>query len=217
MGKILLFFSFLILLTSCGTVNNVLTEKSKTIEYYRIYDIKTDVKFKDITKAASNGLGRNTTGAHEATPIPSFPPSNPPEKPGRFKLENPLKGSNFSAFAGQAGSLGLKIATCDESIWNAQASKSAEGSFNLKLTACLFRYKEGYHLDLYANFNKKEGGLMEISRKMASAMVGTPEQWVEKTFNDIIRQIYTDTQAKIELKESFPEVTDLPWVDKKIH
>ncbi len=30
-----------VLMTGCGSVNNALVEKQKTVEYYRIFDIKT--------------------------------------------------------------------------------------------------------------------------------------------------------------------------------
>ena len=87
------------------------------------------------------------------------------------------------------------------------------GSNHLKLTACLFQYKEGYHLDLYAVFTKKEGGLLQISRDMANAMVGTPEEWTEKTFLDIVRSIRTSTGADITLLEAQPELSGAPWLD----
>lgn len=198
-------------LAGCGTTNNYLAEKSQTVEYYRIFDIKTTASRQAVAKAASNGIGRNVNNAQEATPIPSS--SDIPDKPGRFKLVNPFEGSRLAALAGGAGSLGLRVATCDGAVWTAKAERRVSGSNNLNLYACLFQYKDGYHLDLYAVFTKQEGGLFQISRDIANAIVGTPEEWTEKTFLDIVRSIRTNVGAEIVLLEAQPEIAGTPWLD----
>lgn len=198
-------------LTGCGTMNNALVEKQKNVEYYRIFDIKTSADRYEVAEAASNGLGRNVNSAKEATPIPTS--SELPEEAGRFTLVNPFEGSKMGAFLGGGGSLGMKVATCDGAAWTASAVRSIAGSSDLKLTACLWPYKEGYHLDTYATFTKTEGGLMQISRSMASAMVGTPEEWTEKTFLDIVRAIQSKTQADITYLEGYPKLSGTPWLD----
>ena len=199
------------LLAGCGTINNALVEKTKSIEYYRIFDIKTDVDRFVVAEAASDGLGRNVNDAQEATPIPTS--TELPEKAGRFTLVEPFKGSSFAALAAASGQLSMKVATCDGAAWTAKANRSITGQSELNLTACLFQYKEGYHLDLYATFSKKEGGIMELSRKMSSAMVGTPEEWTEKTFLDIVRQIRKETNAEINYIEGYPKLQGTPWID----
>lgn len=198
-------------ISGCGTTNNYLAEKKQTVEYYRIFDIKTSANRQAVAKAASNGIGRNVNNAQEATPIPSS--SEIPEKPARFKLVNPFEGSKLAALAGGAGSLGFRMATCEGASWTAKAERRVSGSNNLNLTACLFQYKDGYHLDLYAVFTKQEGGLFQISRDMANAMVGTPEEWTEKTFLDIVRSIRANTGAEIALLEAQPELSGTPWLD----
>jgi hypothetical protein len=198
----------------CGSMNNALVEKTKTVEYYRIFDIKTEADRQVVSEAASNGLGQNVNDAKEAMPIPSF--STPPEEAGRFKLVNPFEGSNMAAFAAMSGgSVGFKIATCDGAVWTANAKREVSGSNNLSLTACLFQYKQGYHLDLYGVFTKQEGGIMELSRSMANAMVGTPEEWTEKTFLDIVRNIQKETGAQIALLEGQPKIQGTPWLDQE--
>lgn len=198
-------------LTGCGTMNNALVEKKKTVEYYRIFDIKTSADRYTVVEAASNGLGRNVNSANEATPIPNF--SEPPQKPGRFTLANPFAGSKLAALAASGGSIGFKVATCEGAIWTASANRSISGSSDLRLTACLWQYKDGYHLDTYATFQKAEGGLMQISRNMASAMVGTPEEWTEKTFLDIVRSIRKATGAEVTYLEGYPKLYGTPWLD----
>lgn len=144
-------------------------------------------------------------------PIPS---SNAlPETPGRFQLVNPFEGTRLAALAGGAGSLGFRMATCDGAVWTAKARREISGSNNLNLTACLFQYTRGYHLNLYAVFTKQEGGVFQVSRDMANAMVGTPEEWTEKTFLDVIRSIQATTPSKIELLEAQPEIAGTPWLD----
>lgn len=198
-------------ITGCGTTNNYFADKRQTVEYYRIFDIKTAANRQAVAKAASNGIGRNVNNAQEATPIPAS--SEIPKKPGRFKLVNPLEGSKLAALVGGAGSLGFRMATCEGASWTAKAERRVSGSNNLILTACLFQYKDGYHLDLYAVFTKQEGGLFQISRDMAYAMVGTPEEWTEKTFLDIVRSISANTGAEIVLLEAQPELSGTPWLD----
>ncbi len=198
-------------ISGCGTTNNYLAEKKQTVEYYRIFDIKTSANRQAVAKAASNGIGRNVNNAQEATPIPSS--GEIPQKPARFKLVNPFEGSKLTALAGGAGSLGFRMATCEGASWTAKAERRVSGSNNLNLTACLFQYKDGYHLDLYAVFTKQEGGLFQVSRDMANAMVGTPEEWTEKTFLDIVRSIRANTGAEIVLLEAQPELSGTPWLD----
>ena len=198
-------------LAGCGTANNYLATKKQTVEYYRIFDIKTSAPLQVVAKAASNGIGRNVNNAQEVTPIPTS--GEIADKPGRFKITNPFEGTKIAALAGGAGSLGIRVATCEGASWTAKAERRIQGSNYLKLTACLFLYKDGYHLDLYAVFTKQEGGLMQISRDMANAMVGTPEEWTEKTFLDIVRSIRSQTGANIALLEGQPELAGTPWLD----
>lgn len=198
-------------LSACGTVNNYLAEKTKTVEYYRIFDVKTTASKKDLIKATSDGLGKNVNNAQEATPIPR---SNViPDEPGRFKIVNPFAGSNFAMLAGGAGTLGLQVATCEGAAWTAKAVRSIAGSDQLNVTACLFQYKGGYHLNLYAVFVKREGGPLQVSRDIAGAMVGSPEEWTEKTFLDIVRNINAKVPGKIALLEAQPEISGTPWLD----
>lgn len=205
--------------SACGSVNNALVEKNKSVEYYRIFDIKTTASRQAIAQAASDGLGRNTTGIEESMPIPAS--AEVPETAGRFQLVSPFKNTQIAALAGAAAM--LKMATCDGASWIAQSKRTIDGGSNkmfgtmkdsnLRLTACLFPYKEGYHLDFYASFTKTEGGIFQISRSAAHALVGTPEEWTEKTFLDIVRSIRAKTGAEITLLEAQPEIVGTPWHD----
>lgn len=199
-------------LAGCGTANNLLAPKTKTVEYYRIFDVRTAAPRAVVARAASDGLGRNVNGIQEATPIPAS--AAPPETPGRFQLVNPFAGTRLGALAAMGGNLGMRMATCEDAAWTARAERRVANSNTVAITACLFPYRQGYHLDLYAVFTQQEGGLMEISRQAAYALVGTPEQWVEKTVADTVRAIETATQASVTYLEGQPEPQDLPWHDR---
>lgn len=192
---------------SCGPLNNTLAKKEKNIEYYRVFDIQTDADRYTISEAASNGLGKNTNNIKENMPIPKTPEL--PERPGRFKLVNPFEGTRIGALVGDKA----KIVKCEDASWTANAKRTITGQSELNLTACLFPYQKGYHLNLYAMFTKQKGGLLELSRKMAVAMVGSPEEWTEKTFLDIVREIQQKTNSKIEFIEGYPKIQGTPWLD----
>jgi hypothetical protein len=211
MKRILLATAIVATLSGCGSVNNVLAEKTKTVEYYRIFDVTTTSDRNTVADAASNGLGKHINTATEARPIPTF--TEAPESPGRFKLINPLEGTKMAGWAAVGGSIGFRMATCDGAVWTAKAEREVENSDTLKLTVCLWEYKGGYHLDSYAVFQKKEGGVMQLSRAMASAVVGSPEEWTEKTFVDIVKEIQKETGAKITYLEGYPKIEGTPWLD----
>lgn len=208
--RILTFLFTSTVLTACGSFNNLLSEKTQHVEYYRIFDIKTQEKRKVIAEAASDGLGRNASDAQESTPIPSGPV---PEEPGRFKLFTPFANTNFGALMAAGGGGNVRMATCDDAVWTAQAVRNIENSNTLNVTLCLFQYKEGYHLDMYARFSKSTGGLMQISRSLAAAAVGTPEEWTERTMLDVVRSIHKNVPAaEITLLEAEPEIKGTPWL-----
>lgn len=212
MKKTALILVSVIVINGCGTTNNLLANKSKTVEYYRIFDIKTTASKQTVIDAASNGLGRNTNNIQEETPISNT--TNLPDSPSRFKIINPLAGSNLGTLASMAGgNLYLKTATCDGAIWIARAKRDIANSSNLNVTLCLYQYKSGYHLNQYGVFNKQEGGLMQISRSLAYSVVGTPEAWTEKAFLDVVRNIQKVTGAKITLLEAQPKIQGTPWLD----
>lgn len=203
-----------LLLGGCGSVNSALTTKKQSIEYYRIFDVKTAANRSKVVSAASSGLSQNVGGISEARPIPKS--SKPPEEPGRFRVVDLLEGTRFVGLAklnSGAGSLGLKKALCDDAVWTAYGTKPVSGSMNMRFSACLFEYKDGYHLDMYANLIKEEGGLMQISRSMSNAIVGTPEEWTEKAFLDVVRKVYKETNAEIRFVDGYPEMSGTPWLD----
>jgi hypothetical protein len=200
-------------LSGCSTTGNPLARKTSVVEYYRIFDIQTNAGKQAVAKAASIGLSRNVNNATEANPIPTG--AELPEKSGRFKLINPLAGTPMAAMVALSGggAIDFKIAVCEGAAWSAKARRQIAGSNRLDITLCLFQYAKGYHLDMYGMFVKEEGGLMQLSRNMAAAMVGTPEEWTEKTFLDVVRSIKALPGTEVTLLEAQPEIAGTPWLD----
>ena len=72
------------------------------MEYYRIFDVKTQAGTTAVVNAASRGLARNVNDLDESRPIPTT--SNLPTTAERFKLVSPFRGTNFAALAAVSGS-----------------------------------------------------------------------------------------------------------------
>ena len=206
-------------LSGCAGANSYLAAQNTTVEIYHIFDIKTAASTAVIAKAATDGLSQNTNGIQSAMPLQLD--QGVPLTPGRFKLEN--MAAAFGGAGGgllklasmqQGGGLAMKVANCEGAVWNARAQRTISGSSNLTLYSCLYRYKSGYNLDIYAVFNKQEGGLYQISQTVANSIVGTPEQWVNKTIMDTVRSIERVPGAKVVHIEGQPELSDLPALDK---
>ena len=81
-------------MSGCSTTNSALAKKTSTVEYYRIFDIKTTASRQAVGKAATDGLTKNVNSASTAMPIPSS--GEIPQQPGRFKLVNPFDGPRMA-------------------------------------------------------------------------------------------------------------------------
>jgi hypothetical protein len=87
------------------------------------------------------------------------------------------------------------------------------GTEDMNLVACLFPYKTGYHLDMYAVFTKPEGGIMQWPRRLSGVFLGTPEKFTEATMMDIVRAIRESTGANVSLVEAKPNLAGTPWLE----
>lgn len=190
-------------LAGCGTGNggNPLASHSTTVEYYRVFDIKTDVPTPVVAKAATDGINRNVKDAVVA----AAPGVEATELPGHFKIADPT-----SAPPGAPVAKGL---SCDGAAWTAKATPRVRGSEDMNLVACLFPYKSGYHLDMVAVFTKPEGGIMQWPRRLTGAFLGTPEKFTESTMMDLVRAIRESTGANVSLVEAKPNLAGTPWLE----
>jgi hypothetical protein len=185
-------------LAGCGTpAGEMFASRERTVEYVRVFDIKTAAPPPAVLHAASEGISRNILNAKLATPLPET--AEVLDQPGRFKLaESP------GAARGPS---------CDGASWTAQARPDVRGSQDMHIVACLYAYKTGYHLDMYAAFTRKEGGWLAWPRRATGMVLGTPEQYVERAMLDLVRTIRETTRAQVALVEARPEVSGAPWLE----
>jgi hypothetical protein len=186
---------------STGSGSNPLASHSTTVEYYRVFDIKTEVPAPTVAKAATDGINRNLKDAVVAAP----PGVEATELPGHFKIADPTSAPPGAPVA--------KGPSCDGAAWTAKATPRVRGTEDMNLVACLFPYKSGYHLDMYAVFTKPEGGIMQWPRRLSGAFLGTPEKFTESTMMDVVRAIRESTGAKVSLVEAKPNLAGTPWLE----
>lgn len=202
-------------LCSCASTNSYLANRNTTVEMYHIFDIKTTASAAVVAKAATDGLSQNTNEISSNTPLQMG--VKVPVEPGRFTItdmSSKFGGTGMGAMmqlaSMQNGGVSLKGATCEGASWTARAQRTISGSSNLTLYACLYKYQAGYHLNTYAVFQKVEGGLYQVSRDFAHKIVGTPEEWVNKTILDMTRQIEVDAHATVKHLEGQPALGNTP-------
>lgn len=190
-------------LAGCSTDggNNPLASRSTTVEYYRVFDIRTDAPAQSVTKAATDGINRNVKDAVVATP----PGVEATDLPGHFKIADPT--------GVPAGSSVARGPSCEGAAWTAKATPRVRGTEDMNLVACLFPYKSGYHLDMVAVFTKPEGGIMHWPRRLGSVFLGTPEKFTESTMMDVVRAIREGTGANVSLVEARPNLAGTPWME----
>lgn len=185
-------------LAGCSTgAGEIFAAQDRTIEYVRVFDIKTDAPPPAVVRAASEGISRNISNATLATPLPET--AEVLDQPGRFKL------------ADAPGT--ARGPSCDGATWTAKARPDVRGGQDMHIVACLYAYKTGYHLDMYAGFTKKEGGWLEWPRRATGMVLGTPEKFAEKTMLDVVRTIRESTRAQVALVEAKPDVSGAPWLE----
>jgi hypothetical protein len=191
-------------LAGCSTEggNNPLASRSSTVEYYRVFDIKTDAAAPTVAKAATDGINRNVKDAVIATPAGV----EATDLPGHFKIADPTSAPPGAPVA--------KGPNCDGAAWTAKATPRVRGTEDMNLVACLFPYKSGYHLDMYAVFTKPEGGLMQWPRRLGEVFLGTPEKFTDTAMLDVVRAIREEiTGANVSLVEAKPNMAGTPWLE----
>lgn len=205
-------------LSGCNTVNQSLANRQEVVEIYHIFDFKTQADVATVSRAAANGLAQNTNSVQSSTPLQIGQVVT--AEPGKFVLVDLASamgggmGAMMQIAAAQNGGSGIKVAKCDGAVWTSKAVRNISGSSNLTLYSCLYRYRAGYNLDMYAVFSKTSGGLTGVLQSGADALIGTPETWVNKTIVDTVRAIESAAGTRAVHVEGQPELGPLPAVDK---
>jgi outer membrane murein-binding lipoprotein Lpp len=191
------------LLAGCKTDGgpNRLASHDTTIEYYRVFDIKTNATPQAVVQAASAGVNRNLNDA-----VISMPDGvQVLDQPGHVTMVDPASQPPGSATA--AGP------SCDGASSSAKAAPRVRGGDNMNVVACLFAYKSGYHLDMYTVFTKPEGGWLYWPRRLGGTLLGTPEHFTDDTMVDVVRAIREATNAQVTLVEAKPNLSGTPWLE----
>jgi hypothetical protein len=211
-------------LSGCGGMNQYLADRTETTELYHIFDIKTGADVDTVAQAAADGLAQNTNQVQQNRPL--MLSTSVPAQPGRFQLvdlSSALAGTGMGAFlqaaSSQAGATTMRIAKCDGAVWTSKATRTIPGYNNLNLYSCLYAYRGGYQLDIYGVFQKNSGGLTGLEQGLAGDLVGTPDEWVNKTITDTVRNIASTSHAQVVQIEGQPHIAGdgLPWVDRLSH
>jgi hypothetical protein len=216
MKKILLIFSISVL-ASCGATNNAMTSKYKTTEQYRIFDIQTSTSRFEMADLVSNGIGQYVSDMTEQRPIPDG--SALPAKAGRFKVVTQQLSGNMAAFMAMSGRGAPKSIQCEGAAWIGSAHRPHAGTTGgISFTACLFPYANGYHLDFYSVYTKKEGFTLnpfELGKKLGAKLAGSPESFVDQTVSEAIQFIHDNAKCQINYLEGYPKYAGLPWEIKE--
>jgi hypothetical protein len=132
-----------------------------------------------------------------------IPPSPLPEKPGRFQLVNPFKGSALGAMAGAAGVMSV----CEGALVTATSRDSGMASYgeNTMFFLCLLPYTSGYHLDIYVSFTRKSGGFSTntMAATLMRPLMGDSSQFIPRTIQNIVKAI-EEAGATTKLVEQYP-------------
>ncbi|WP_060734266.1 hypothetical protein [Burkholderia cenocepacia] len=209
------------MLAGCGGLNTVLADRYETVEMYHVFDARGVSNEDLVIKSVSDGIARNTNAIVQNRPLRMGAAKNVvPATPGRFDVvdvASAFQGTglgNLMALSQGAGNTAMRVAKCDDAIWSAKATRNIAGSDNLNLYTCLYRYKGGYQLDIYAVMRKKSGGLDGVLRDATAQVMGTPEQWTNKTIVDIVRSMQSEGHLSMSYVEGQPAIADLPPMDK---
>ncbi|QYC12386.1 hypothetical protein [Brevundimonas nasdae] len=190
--------------------------RSRSYQAYAVIDLQTDAPKARLIDAAERALSGYASDLNTSRPIAV----QTPERPGRFKLENPLgENSRLGALAALGGvsAQSFMIATCDGAVWVANLTRSISGSQQMRATLCLFPYandqRQGYHLNLFVNDTAESGGGLSqrFGRAVAGRLVGTPQEFTERMLKDTVFAMEGASGASAVLIEGEPEIPGLAW------
>ncbi|MEZ8944386.1 hypothetical protein AB4510_06860 [Vibrio sp. 10N.222.54.B12] len=160
-----------------------MTKTKETKRSYAVFDLKVaeNVSSTDMAKAIKTALQANTSSVRITEDLPPHPlPKDAP----RFQLVNPF-GSNSTLSALAGGS--VKIPTCDGALVYAQAADSSMNSHgeNTQFYTCLWQYEDGYHVDIYTQFDIESGGLDNLGKDLVRSFMGDSSQFIPRTIASI--------------------------------
>ena len=189
-----------------GCVGNSAVKRNETKQFYQIFQFSYDNERDEIIDILDESLAYNVNDIKSERLIPD---GETPAKSGRFKLVNLFAGSPMAALAGASA----KIVSCEGPGLAYKATVTKEvGSDVRKMTACLWKYEGGYHLDFYTAIDKAN---KSFAASIASSIVGsalwTSEEWANAKAFDAIVKIESKLGISTKLKTSYPKLKGEPW------
>jgi hypothetical protein len=148
-------------------------------------------------------LQKNMSSVQIKNGIPPYPM---PEKPGRFQMVNPYKGSGMEVLLAQAGHV-TEMPTCTNSILTANSADTGMSRYGetTSFFLCLLPYKDGYHMDIHVSFTKKSGSFSAetLAATMVSSVTGDSSQYIPRTIKAVVDSVAA-TGAAPKLVEQYP-------------
>lgn len=189
---------FFTTLSGCSLVNGYLSDSQQEVGYYRIYDVKT-------TETPQTLIAKlQDTIAAEAQAnffVSSTYLNSHSQKPSRFQPLGLVDPHQKGMDPKDPRFAGYRAISCPRSAWTANAVRN-DGTY---FQACLYVYKGGYQLDLFARYLKKQGKMAGLTTSVIN-YVGhdTDETWAEAFFNQIPQELRSSLNAQVKLVESLP-------------
>ncbi|MCP4989392.1 MAG: hypothetical protein GY928_26035 [Colwellia sp.] len=195
-----------------GCKSTSLTKTKETKRSYAVYDLKVpkEVSSSDMASAIKTALQANTSSVKITEDLPPYP--LPKESP-RFQLVNPF-GSNSALSALSGGA--IKLPTCDGALIYAQAADSSMNSHgeNTQFYTCLWQYEDGYHIDVYTQFEIESGGLENLGKDLVRGVMGDSSQFIPRTIASI-RDNLKALNAEANLVTAYPSDFDALLKERK--
>jgi hypothetical protein len=192
-----------VLLTGCA---GQMTKSVQTENSYIIYDVKGEVNRQQLLDSVTTAVKTNMT---EVVATRDVPPATLSEKPMRFVMTEPFKGSNIGALMASSGQT-LKIPSCDDAILTMKSSDKSMSNYGEKQTffLCVQPYQSGHTISIYSTFSKTSGGLdpKALGAALASSLVGDSSQYIPRTMN-AVKEAAEKTGATVSTMDSYiPDV-----------
>ena len=150
-------------LAGCGTdAGSRFAARDTTVEYYRVFDIKTDAGHEAVASAATEGLNRNVKEASIATPA-----AEATDLPGHFKMADPT-----SAAPGTAVD---KSPSCEGAAWTAIGAVAGT-VLGLAVSVVLVHVVNPQSFHWTMELRVPEGRLLALAAAVVAA--GTVTAWV---------------------------------------
>jgi hypothetical protein len=181
-----------LLMTGCVASTKATQQTTRSLVTYKI----TGASYETIADAVTKGL--QGTNASSVRVDRSFPPAILPAAPSRLELKSPFSNSNLGVLAGASGQR-MQLPSCPDAPYIATGADNSMSRYGEETGyyVCLWPYQQGINLDIYTSFEIESGGLANLGQDLARSVLGDSSQHIQKSINEVVRNI-ENTGASIE-------------------